>query len=120
MSTAKELFDKGNKVKEIEWHGVTPDAAKAAYNVSEISQTETDSLIGTEMLIIGYTDRKGEMGDYCIFLFIPNVEPLEVRTFITGSKAFCERVKRSDLPVAGTLKQVESKTKGAKPYYTFE
>ena len=120
MTTAAEFFNGANKPKSLEWVGMSPDEAKEKYHLDEIPQTETDTLIDKKICIIGFVKRSGDLGPYNIFLFVPDQEEFEIRSFITGSKAFCERVEMSDLPVAGIVERVQGKKKGAKPYLTLK
>lgn len=100
----QSLFSGANKITPVQWRGVSPDTAKALYNVPEIELfKKPEVLIGKEICVIGSKDGENEKGKYTTFLFVPNQETVALGLFSLSSKPFIDMVARSKLPVKGVL-----------------
>jgi hypothetical protein len=105
-----KIFDGANKVVPANWTGLSPDMAKAAYGLSDITLIENkDTLIGTELCIIGYKDGSNSKGPYTTFLFIPRQDKLALGLVSFSSTPFCDMIKRSKLPVKGVIEKTPCK-----------
>jgi hypothetical protein len=110
MSNVTALFDSANSVPAKEWVGTDPDTAKALYGVAEVTKVKLETLIGSEIVIIGKLKMQGDRGPYSVYLFVPKQEELTLCTTAVSSKSFNEHVERSKLPVRGLVTK-ETSTK---------
>jgi len=104
-----KLFENSNTVPAKEWQGTDPETAQALYGITEVPRTKLESLIDSEIVIIGKLKMQGDKGVFVVYLYVPKTENLQLCTMAVSSKSFNERVDRSKLPVRGTVHKTASK-----------
>jgi len=104
-----KLFENSNTVPAKEWQGTDPETAQALYGITEVPRTKLESLIDSEIVIIGKLKMQGDKGVFVVYLYAPKTENLQLCTMAVSSKSFNERVDRSKLPVRGTVHKTASK-----------
>lgn len=104
----QDLFNNANNVPAKEWIGTDPDTAKALYGIADVPKVKLETLLGSEICIIGKLKMQGDKGMFSVYLYVPKSDTLQLCTTAVSSRSFNERVDRSKMPVKGTVKKQTS------------
>jgi hypothetical protein len=115
FDTAKPLATHTNK-----WVGSAPEVLDDSIEEGKAEQFAAEALDGKEILIFGYSIRKGQdkqngqPGEFMVITVVP-AETKTVSVLVTGAEIIMEKLRQvpeNGWPVKATIKKVKSKKSG--------